>query len=205
MAALRWIAAVEKADTMPNRLAAPSQVLTLWNDRFRTPYGNISGASKGTPTMEIVSVLLIVIAGTVVASGFGRLALGWAYDIVAVATSVVIFGAGGLALIVLTKLGVSGIVLTLGAAILLTFLFVKFNSKGADVDDRYETVLGRTYWLASLIIFTISGLKSWEISVYITKMYSLDGNAKSFVFALCLFVLAGGLSILMFIREYKRA
>lgn len=155
--------------------------------------------------MEIVSVLLIVIAGTVVASGFGRLALGWTYDIVAVATSVVIFGAGGLALIVLTKLGVSGLVLTFGAAILLTFLFVKFNSKGADADDRYRTILGRTYWLGSLIIFTISGLKSWEISVYITKMYSLDGNAKSFVFALCLFVLAGGLSILMFIREYKCA
>lgn len=90
--------------------------------------------------MEIVSVLLIVIAGTAVASGFGRLALGWTYDIVAVATSVVTFGAGGFALIVLTSLGLNGIVLTLGAAISLMFLFVKFNSKGDAVDDRYRPV-----------------------------------------------------------------
>lgn len=156
-------------------------------------------------TMEIISVLLIVVSGAALSSGFGRLVLGWRYDVVAVATSFVIFGVGGLAIIVFSKLGGNGIALTLVTAILLTFVFVKFNAKDAAIENDRRNLLGYSYWMALLIIFTISGLKSWGISACINQMYSLGENVNSFYFTLCLFVAVGCLSMLMFIRELKRA
>lgn len=154
--------------------------------------------------MEIVSVLLIVISGSVLSTSFGRLVLGWGNDVVILATAMVTFGVGGLALVVLSKLGIYGIILSLVAAILLTFVFVKFNVKDVKTESKSLSVLGCIYWTALLIIFTSSGFKSWDISVEITTMYSLGENINFFYFTLSLFVIVGGLSMLMLIHEYKR-
>ena len=163
-----------------------------------------------TLTMEIVSILLIVVSGTAFSSGIGRVAFGWGYDVVLVATSVVIFGVGGLSLIVFSKLGVVGIILTLVTAVLLTFVFVRFNVNDAVSADKGRRVLGCIYWGTLLIVFAIAGLKSWDISVCINlifsnQTYSLENNWNFFYFTFCLFAAIGCLSILMFIRECKQA
>ena len=154
--------------------------------------------------MEIASVLLIVISGAALSSGFGRLMLGWRYEVVVLATSVVVFGVGGLSLLVLSKFMLSGVVMTLLASILLTFVFVKFNTLETKTDNKKRSLLGCMYWLVLLIIFTVSGVKSWVVAGYIRQMYSLDENMNYFFITLIFTVVMGGFSMLMFIRECKQ-
>lgn len=154
--------------------------------------------------MELIfPVLFIVLSGAALSSSVGRLRLNWRYEVVVLATSVVVFGVGGLALLVLTKLGLNGLVLTLFASILLTFVFVKFNALDTTTDNKNRSILGCIYWMTLLIIFTISGIKSAIFAGYISKMYSLEGVINAFFITLCLAVVMGGLSMLMFIRECK--
>lgn len=154
--------------------------------------------------MEIISVLSIIISGASISSAFGRLVLNWDYDAIVVATLVVTFGVGGMALIVLSKLGLNGVVLTLVAAILLTFVFVKFNFKVITKTSESRRILGCVYWAVLLTIFTAAGLKSGSIYAHINQVYSLGENVSSFVYTLCLFVMVGGLSMLMLMHECRR-
>lgn len=157
--------------------------------------------------MEILSVALIVIAGAALSCGIGRLVLNWTYDAVVVATAVVSFGVSGLALLVFSKLGLNGAALTLEAAIMLTFIFVRFNVNESRDDIGESTSLGVLYWLVLLVIFTCAGLRSWSISDYIRHVYvpELPGaNTQFFILTLCLFVVVGSFSMLMLFREIKR-
>jgi hypothetical protein len=154
--------------------------------------------------MEIVSVLLIVVSGAALSSGFGRLILGWRYEVVVLATSVVVFGVGGLSLLVVSKFKLSGVVLTFFVSILLTFVFIKFNILETTTDNKKQSILGCLYWMMLLIIFSVSGVKASAIAEYIRYMYSLEENLNLFFITLIFTVVMGGFSMLMFIRECKQ-
>lgn len=151
--------------------------------------------------MEILSVTLLVLSGVAISSVIERLWLGLRYDLIAVASLVVMFGSVVLALMVFQSLGLSGVLLTFFASVLLHPVYVKFNFQGNVTNGSDRSIWGCVYWAIFLIVFTIAGLKSWIISGYISSVFSLGNGILSFYVTLCVFVVAGCLSMLMTIRE----
>lgn len=151
--------------------------------------------------MGILSITLIVLSAVVMSSGIGRIVFRWRYDVIVAASLFVTFAVDAIALLALLSLGVLGVFLTVATAILATFTYVYFNFKNIMGERQYPEVWGLIYWMVFLIIFSIAGLKSWNIAAHVNEMYSLNSQLNSFNLVFTLFVLAGGLSILMIIRE----
>jgi hypothetical protein len=157
--------------------------------------------------MEIISVLFIVVSGVALSLVYGRLVLGWSYDVVVATTSFVTFGVGVMALMGFSKFGINGIILTSVTSIVLPFVFVKFYAINIASDNKKLLLLGCIYWMVLFILFTTSGLKSVDISVHIDDIYLLKNNINNFmntfIFTFFLSLVAGGLSMFMMIHECK--
>jgi hypothetical protein len=153
--------------------------------------------------MEILSVTLIVLAGVTISSLLERLLFGLQYDLIAVASFVVVFGGAILALMLFLASGIRGVLLTALLPMLLHPVFVKVSLRGTSEVERDQGVWGGVYWVVLLIIFTIAGLKSWIISVHLGRAYSLTSGSFVFYFTFGIFLLAGSLSMIMLIHELK--
>lgn len=153
--------------------------------------------------MEIFSVALLVLSGVAISSAYERLWLGLRYDLMAVASVVVVFGCIVFVLTVFRLLGLWGVFLTFFTAILLHPVFIGFNLQNNPNICSDQNIWGRFYWAIFLIIFTIAGLKSWIISNHIRNVYSLGSDDLSFYVTFGLFVVAGGVSLLMTIHQIR--
>lgn len=155
--------------------------------------------------MEIVSVALIVLPGLAISSAFARLLFRLQYDLIVVASSVTLFGGVLLSLMLFLSLGRNGIFLTALFPMMLHTAFMKLSLGGvgeSKAGQRWGRFY-RFYWAILLTVFTVAGLKSWIISVHIGQVYSLSEGFFPFYFAFGIFLLAGSVSLLMMILEFR--
>jgi hypothetical protein len=158
--------------------------------------------------MEIISVVLIALSGLTLSIALGRLLFNWSYDVITVTTAIVMFGVGGMSLIVFTKLGMNGVIMTIALPVILTFAFIQSNFKVNENNSEYSNNIGYIYWLIMIIIFTVAGLNSWSISEYISKEFSLgidfNKSVQYLIYVVSLFIVDGILSISMFMYELQK-
>lgn len=154
--------------------------------------------------MGIVSVALIVLSGLAISSAFARLLLRLPYDLIVMASSVTLFGGVLMSLMLLLSLGRNGIFLTALLPMMLHTAFMKLSLGGVG-ENKAGQRWGRFYWAILLTVFTVAGLKSWIISVHIGLVYSLSEGFFPFYFAFGIFLLAGSVSLLMMILEFRNS
>lgn len=152
--------------------------------------------------MGIVSVALIVLSGLAISSAFARLVQRLQYDLIVMASSVTLFGGVLLSVMLLLSLGRNGIFLTALLPMMLHTAFMKLSLGGVG-EGKAGRGWGRFYWTILLTVFTVAGLKSWIISVHIGQVYSLSEGFFLFYFAFGIFLLAGSVSLLMMILEFR--
>lgn len=151
--------------------------------------------------MEVFSIVLLILAGQSISFGFGRLFFCWTYDLIVMEIFVTTFSVGFLALIVLTKLGANGFVLSLISSVLLPYVFIKFNVGNNRQQGNAKSIFGCLFWLILVIIFFVTVFKLSDVSLLLNKLYSLGDNAILYVMGV--FIVTSILSIHMFTYECK--
>lgn len=154
--------------------------------------------------MDILGVLFIVLSGSTLMAAAYRMFFGITGDVMIIASVVTVFGATLIALLVFVGLGMKGMFLTLISPMLLFFIFNRFGLRNYHEKTNNDLGLNFSYWILSLIVFSIFGVKSAFVSKYLMETYSIKNYEMLFNTVLGLSLLSGVISILMVVKGKPR-
>lgn len=155
--------------------------------------------------LDDVVVVLFVVAAQILPTSLGRFFFNWKCTTIIIATLFTTLVVSYSSINYLSAFKFDGFIITLivsiALVIVLTFTYTKIIGKS--IFRKHENIIGAVYWFFLLVIFSLSVLKSWDITKCFREIYFLADMFEYFVFTFIAFLVSGAISLYMFIYELR--